>query len=66
MPAERAMVEMGAGQRVQESRMYFQNATADTFIATVEAIVRRDVWSFASTTDALNGVVTEVYHYRPV
>lgn len=65
LPAERAMVQMGEAYRVQESRMYFQSATADTFIATVEAIVDRRVWSFASATDAHNGVVTELYHFVP-
>ena len=65
LPAERAMVAMGEGHRVQESRMYFQSASADSFIASVEAITGRRVWSFASATDAANGVVTEIYHFVP-
>src|SRR5688500_9318029 len=65
LPAERALVEMGEGHRVQETRMYFQSASADTFIASVEAITGRRVWSFASATDARMGVVTEIYHFEP-
>ena len=36
LPAERAMVEMGESQRVLESRTWFQVATAQRFIDTVE------------------------------
>ena len=65
LPAERSMVELGEAHRVQESRLYFQNATAQRFIAVVEEITGRKVWSFASATDAVNAVVTEIYHLVP-
>lgn len=65
LPAERSMVEMGEAHRVQESRLYFQNATASQFVAAVEEIVDRKVWSFASACDAERGVVTEIYHFAP-
>ena len=65
LPAERAMVEMGEAHRVQESRLFFQSATADRFIATLEGIIHRQVRSFASATDPLNGIVTEIYILEP-
>src|SRR3982750_3436111 len=49
-PAERTMVERGEQQRVRESRMFLQVATADEFIATVEAITGRSVRAFASAS----------------
>ena len=66
MPAERAMVEMGESQRVHESRTWFQVATAQRFIVTVEAIINRTVVSFASAIDPENGVVMEVFVLAPL
>jgi len=43
LPAERAMVEMGEAQRVQESRLFMQTATADRFVGTIEQITGRSV-----------------------
>jgi uncharacterized protein YbcI len=65
LPAERAMVAMGEAQRVRESRMWFQVATAQRFIETVEQIVARTVFSFASATDPERGVVMEVFVFDP-
>jgi uncharacterized protein YbcI len=65
LPAERAMVEMGEAQRVRESRTWFQVATAPRFIETVEQIVDRKVFSFASATDPERGVVMEVFVFHP-
>jgi uncharacterized protein YbcI len=65
LPAERAMVEMGEQQRVRESRMFFQVATAAQFIATVETITGRTVRAFASATDPDNGVVMENFVFEP-
>ena len=66
LPAERAMVEMGESQRVLESRTWFQVATAQRFIDTVEPIIDRTVVSFASATDPENGVVMEVFVLAPL
>jgi uncharacterized protein YbcI len=66
LPAERAMVEMGESHRVRESRAWFQVATAQRFIDTVEAIIDRTVVSFASATDPENGVVMEVFVLAPL
>ena len=65
LPAERAMVEMGEHQRVRESRMFLQVATADEFIATVETITGRTVRAFASATDPDHGVVMENFIFEP-
>jgi uncharacterized protein YbcI len=65
LPAERTMVEMGEQQRVRESRMFLQVATAGQFIATVEAITGRKVRAFASATDPDKGVVMENFVLEP-
>jgi uncharacterized protein YbcI len=65
LPAERTMVVMGEQQRVRESRMFLQVATADQFIATVEAITGRTVRAFASATDPDRGVVMENFIFEP-
>lgn len=65
LPAERTMVEMGEQQRVRETRMFFQVATAGAFIATVERITGRTVRAFASATDPDMGVVLENFVFEP-
>jgi uncharacterized protein YbcI len=65
LPAERKMVDMGEQQRVRESRMFFQVATADQFIATVETITGRTVRAFASASDPDRGVVMENFIFEP-
>ena len=60
LPAEKALVDMGEQLRVQESRLFFQEATRDRFIATIEEIVGRKVVSFHSTCDARTGTVIEI------
>ncbi|HEV3001346.1 MAG TPA: Na-translocating system protein MpsC family protein [Solirubrobacteraceae bacterium] len=65
LPAEKAMVEMGAAHRVQESRLFFQSATAQHFVAAVERTVGRKVRSFSSSLDPHEGVVAEIYVLFP-
>jgi uncharacterized protein YbcI len=65
LPAERAMVAMGEQQRVRDTRMFFQVATADRFIAAVEAITGRTVRAFASATDPDQEVVMENFIFVP-
>ena len=64
LPAERTMVEMGEQQRVRESRMFLQVATAEQFIATVETITGRTVRGFASATDPDHGIVMETFIFE--
>jgi uncharacterized protein YbcI len=64
LPAERKMVEMGDQQRVRETRMAFQAATAEDFITAVEEIVQRKVRAFTSGTDVDNNVVFENFVFE--
>jgi uncharacterized protein YbcI len=65
LPAERKMVELGSAERVRDSRMSFQAATYDEFVAAVEKIVGRRVHAFASAVDPQRGVVFENYYFEP-
>jgi uncharacterized protein YbcI len=65
LPAETKMVDMGEQQRVRESRMFFQVATAEEFVASVETITGRTVRAFASATDPDKGVVMENFIFEP-
>ena len=65
LPAEIKMVDMGEQQRVRETRMFFQVATADQFIAAVETITGRTVRAFASASDPDHGVVMENFIFEP-
>jgi uncharacterized protein YbcI len=65
LPAEWTMVEMGEQQRVRETRMFFQVATADQFVEAVERITGRTVHAFASATDPDQGVVMENFIFEP-
>jgi uncharacterized protein YbcI len=64
LPAELKMVQIGDDQRVRESRLAFQNATTDEFVAAVEEIVQRRVRAFASATDVLQNVVFENFLFE--
>jgi uncharacterized protein YbcI len=66
LPAEQKMVELGEAQRVRESRIAFQVATAGEFIAAVEQILRRKVRAFASAIDPENNVLFENFTFEPL
>ena len=59
------MVRMGDQQRVRESRMYLQVATAEQFITAVEEIIGRKVHAFSSAIDPDQNVVFEVFALEP-
>ena len=65
LPAERALVEMGEGQRVMESRALLQSASAKLFVATIEEIVGRNVRAFSSAVDPPTGLVYELFAFEP-
>jgi len=65
LPAELKMVEIGDEERVRESRVAYQVATAADFIAAVEQIVYRKVRAFASGIDPENNVVFENFLLEP-
>jgi uncharacterized protein YbcI len=65
LPAERKMVRLGDEQRVRESRVAFQAATAEEFVAAVEELVHRKVRAFASGIDPLSNAVFENFLFEP-
>jgi len=65
LPAELKMIEMGSQERVRDSRVAFQAATAPEFIAAVEQIVDRKVIGFASGVDPDANVVFECFYFEP-
>jgi uncharacterized protein YbcI len=65
LPAEKALVELGEVLRVQEARVFFEEATRDRFIEVIEQITSRKVHSFHSTCDARNGIVVELAIFEP-
>lgn len=64
LPAERKMVELGRADRVRESRVAFQAATHDEFVAAVEEIFGRKVRAFASAVDPAAGTVFENFVFE--
>jgi len=65
LPAEHKMVTLGNADRVRDSRVAFQAATADEFVAAVEQILGRKVRAFASAVDPVTGVVFENFSFEP-
>jgi uncharacterized protein YbcI len=65
LPAEQALTEMGHQVRVQESRLFFQMATRDKFIAIVEELTGRSVTAFSSCIDPDARMVWEVFQLQP-
>jgi uncharacterized protein YbcI len=64
LPAERKMVALGSADRVRDSRVAFQAATHDDFVAAVEDILGRKVRAFASAIDPVTGVVFENFVFE--
>lgn len=65
LPAELKMVRLGEIQRVRETRIAFQAATKDQFIAAVEQIIYRKVRAFSSAVDPEANVVWENFVFEP-
>jgi uncharacterized protein YbcI len=61
-PAERSLVEMGEHQRLRDTRMYFQAATADKFREIIERLTGRKVRAFVSGLDAEVDICSEVFY----
>lgn len=61
-PAERSLAEMGEHQRLRDTRMYFQAATADKFREIIERLTGRRVRAFVSGLDADKDVCSEVFY----
>jgi len=61
-PAERKLAEMGEHQRLRDTRLYFQYATADDFRAVIENALGRKVRAFNSGVDTETDTSIEVFH----
>src|SRR3954453_4551752 len=61
-PAERSLADMGEHQRLRDTRMYFQAATADRFREIIERLTGRKVRAFVSGLDAPKDVCSEVFY----
>jgi uncharacterized protein YbcI len=61
-PAERRLVEMGEQQRLRDTRMYFQVATADKFREIIERVTGRKVRGFISGLDADVDICCELFY----
>jgi uncharacterized protein YbcI len=64
--AERSMVKRGENLRVNETRLWFQEATRDEFIHTVETITGRKVRAFMSGMDSYADVGVETFALEPI
>ena len=64
-PAERRLAEMGEHQRLRDTRLYFQHATKEEFIGSVERTLNRSVRAFNSGIDTHHDVSVEVFHLAP-
>ncbi len=60
-PAEKRLVELGEHERLRESRIFFQYASADEFIAVAERHTGRSVRACISGIDVENDVACEVF-----
>lgn len=63
-PAERSLAEMGEHQRLRDTRMYFQAATADKFREIIERVTGRKVRAFVSGLDASVDICSEVFYLK--
>jgi uncharacterized protein YbcI len=64
-PAERNLMAMGEHQRLRDTRMFFQYASEDEFVSSVEEVVGRKVVSFISGVDAKRDVSAELFYFAP-
>jgi uncharacterized protein YbcI len=63
--AELSLAELGEHQRLRDTRLYFQYATEDKFLAVVERILDRKVRAFISGMDTKEDVSAEVFYLEP-
>jgi uncharacterized protein YbcI len=64
-PAERALAELGEHQRLRDIRTFFQHASEEAFVGTVEQITGRSVRAFVSGIDTDHDVSSEVFYLEP-
>jgi uncharacterized protein YbcI len=64
-PAEQRMGQLGEHQRLRDIRTFFQHASEQEFVDTVEQITGRSVRAFVSGTDTRHDVSSEVFYLHP-
>jgi uncharacterized protein YbcI len=64
-PAERNMVHLGEQQRLRDVRMFFQHATENNFLESIERLTGRKVRAFVSGLDADQDVSAEIFYLEP-
>ncbi|HEX3325830.1 MAG TPA: Na-translocating system protein MpsC family protein [Actinomycetota bacterium] len=64
-PAEKVMIQHGAGPEIQNMRRRFQQINADQFISIVEQATGETVASFLSETNISDRVSVEVFLLGP-
>lgn len=64
-PAERKLAELGEHQRLRDTRLYFQHATAEEFCAVIERLLGRRVRAFVSGVDTREDIAAEVFYLEP-
>lgn len=65
LPGGRRMADLVEHQRVQETRLLFQQATREQFIRLVENLTGREGRAFVSSIDSTEDVTTEAFYLRP-
>ena len=63
--SERNLVKLDEHQRLREVRMFFQHASDQDFVATVEHVTGRKVRAFVSGIDTHQDVSSEVFYLAP-
>ena len=65
-PAERNLARMGEHQRLRDTRLYFQYASAPEFTEAIERITGRRVRGFVSGIDSEHDISSELFYLEPV
>jgi uncharacterized protein YbcI len=63
--AERRLVDIGEAERVRETRLALQHASADRFRQAVEEVTGREVESFVSGVDVFEDLSIEFLSLKP-
>ena len=64
-PAETRMAQLGEHQRLRDTRTFFQHASEQQFVETVEQITGRRVRAFVSGIDTDKDVSSEIFYLEP-
>lgn len=59
------MVELEEHQRLRDTRLFFQHATEDEFVSSVERVLKRRVRGFISGVDTNKDISAEIFYLEP-